>query len=97
MSTAGTAMPKRKVKDEAAQPEEVVTAAEAVEQPAGRVARPPDPSAPLNVRVPLWILAKMDEAAAGLGIDRSSLLKMILAEQMEAYLQRGRAARGGPS
>jgi hypothetical protein len=81
-------MPKRKVKDEAAG---------AVEQPAGRVTRPPDPSAPLNVRVPLWILAKMDEAAAGLGIDRSSLLKMILAEQMEAYLQRGRAARGGQS
>ncbi len=48
----------------------------------------------LNVRVPLDIADRLEAAAESLATDPSHLLRIILAEKLPEYEERGRKARG---
>jgi predicted DNA-binding protein len=48
----------------------------------------------LNVRVPLDLAQRLDEAAKMLATDGSHLLRMMIAEKLPEYERRARVARG---
>jgi predicted DNA-binding protein len=48
----------------------------------------------INVRMPMDLADRLDKAAAMLATDPSHLLRMILAEKLPEYEDRGRRARG---
>jgi hypothetical protein len=58
------------------------------EGPAGRTLN-------VNVRVPEQLVGRLDRAAEMLATDRSHLIRIILAEQVGVYEERGRRAMEG--
>lgn len=51
----------------------------------------------INVRVPVDIADRLEQAAVMLATDASHLLRLLLVEKLPEYEERGRRARGIPS
>ena len=51
-------------------------------------------TAQVNMRLPIPFIERLDKAVSMLGIDRTSLVKLVLTEKLHEYERRGREASG---
>ena len=50
----------------------------------------------VNVRIPADLLVHLEEISAGMGLDLSNTIRMILTENHDDYLQRVRGRKANP-